>query len=344
MIKKNFGNKLQEIRKSRFLSQDDLAKKLSIDRAQISKIEKGKINVTLETVERLANALEVSVLDFFSLEKKPHPFVKWAGGKTQILPKLKELMPAEYNKYFEPFVGGGALFFSISPKYAHINDLNSELFCAYQCFEDDEHFELLKSELIKHEENNSEEYYYQIRKLDQEDGFSKTPIHIRAARMIYLNKACFNGLYRVNSKGFFNVPFGKKDKVNAFDDSNFDNLRKLLSNKKIKITNNDFEIVVAEAKKGDFVYFDPPYDIYPDKNGFVNYSKEGFGREEQLRLRNCFCELTKRGVKVMLSNHNTPFIKDIYSDFKIHVIKTKRMINSKAQDRDNGEEVIITNY
>lgn len=346
MIQAKFGSRIKELRTAKLMSQDDLASVVGIDRAQISKIEKGKVNVTLETIEKLANALELPVKELMSieLETSAHPFVKWAGGKTQILTKLKELMPSEFCDYYEPFTGGGALFFSVSPKKAHINDLNSELVCAYKCFLDETLFVQLKEELRRHEANHSEAYYYEVRKQDQMPDFLALPVPIRAARMIYLNKACFNGLYRVNSKGFFNVPFGKKEKVNTFEDDNFTAIRKYFLNSDISLTNQDFEKTVENAQAGDFVYFDPPYDVYPNKLGFVDYGKDGFGKEEQIRLRDCFKSLSDRGVKVMLSNHNTPFINEIYKGFNIHVIDAKRMINSKADGRGNVQEVIIINY
>ena len=347
MLKDKFGNKVKELRITKSMSQEELAVLMDIDRAQISKIEKGKINVTLDTIEKIANALNVSIAELMTFEAdscSPHPFVKWAGGKTQILSKLKEYMPSEFNRYYEPFVGGGALLFSLMPKHACINDSNTELMCAFECFNDEKSIKMLKDELRKHEANHSEEYYYIVRKMDQEPGFKDKPNYVRAARMIYLNKSCFNGLYRVNGKGYFNVPFGKKTKVNTFEPENFTAIRNYFINNDIEIDNKDFTETVSTAKKGDFVYFDPPYDVYPDKLGFVSYEKGGFGKEEQARLRDCFKALSDKGVKVMLSNHNTPYINELYQGFNIHVIEAKRMINSKGDGRGAVEEVIITNY
>lgn len=346
MIQDKFGSKIKEIRQSKLMSQDELASIIGIDRAQISKIEKGKVNVTLETIEKLSNALNVPLNEIMNIDSYnvAHPFVKWAGGKTQILAKLKEFMPDTYETYYEPFVGGGALFFSVAPKRAFINDQNKELMCAYDCFKDATMFQKLKEELRKHESNHSEDYYYTLRRQDQDSEFLDNPIFLRAARMIYLNKACFNGLYRVNSKGFFNVPSGKKDKVNTYEEDNFNAIRQYFMKSDINISNEDYESVVQNAKIGDFVYFDPPYDIYPDKSGFVDYGKDGFGKDEQIRLRDCFRFLSDRGIKVMLSNHNTEFINEIYQGFNIKVIDAKRMINSKADGRGNVQEVIIRNY
>ena len=195
-----------------------------------------------------------------------------------------------------------------------------------------------------HENNNSEEYYYKVRNEDRETNFFEKKEYQRAARMIYLNKACFNGLYRVNSKGYFNVPFGKKEKVNTFDEDNFASIHQYFSKNSIQIYNKDYQSTVIDAKKGDFVYFDPPYDIYPDTFGFVDYGKDGFGKKEQIRLRDCFKSLSDKGVMVMLSNHNTPFINELYQGFIINVIDAKRMINSNSDGRGNVQEVIITNY
>lgn len=344
MIQELFGNRVKEIRIEKGLSQDYLALASGIDRPQISKIEQGKINVTLDTMARLAKALDIKVANLLETKVKLHPFVKWAGGKTQLLEKLNNYMPKSYNNYFEPFVGGGALFFNIAPKKAIINDYNSELICAYRCFLNDYSFEMLKNELKKHENAHNEEYYYEVRDMDKEDDFINLPDYVRAARMIYLNKACFNGLYRVNSKGYFNVPSGKKKKVVTFDEDNFNSLREYFKENNITVMNGDFSEVCEKATSGDFVYFDPPYDVIENKNSFTAYAKDNFGKDEQKRLAMLFKELSDKGVYVMLSNHNTAFINELYKDYNIHIVNAKRMINSKADGRGDVEEVIITNY
>lgn len=273
----------------------------------------------------------------------PHPFVKWAGGKTQLLGKIIELMPKEYNTYYEVFLGGGALFFEITPSTAVINDLNGELICAYNSLKDPESYSKLIDKLAEHEKNHSEEYYYQIRTMDREEGFDRLPQYERAARMIYLNKSCFNGLYRVNSKGYFNVPFGKKEKVTTHNAINLEKIHDYLNENDITIFNEDFENAVKTAKKGDFVYFDPPYDTW-NETTFTSYSKYEFGKEQQKQLAEVFNELSERDVYAMVSNHNTPFINNLYQNYNIHVVNAKRMINSDASGRGNVEEVIITNY
>ena len=274
---------------------------------------------------------------------KGKPFVKWAGGKRQIIEKLKVYVPEEYDTYYEPFIGGGALFFELSPKKAVINDSNEELINVYKVLCDEDKFSKMVRVLNGHETNHSEEYYYELRNKDRsKKTFERLADYTRAARTIYLNKACFNGLYRVNSKGEFNVPFGKKTKVNTYEGSNLNLISYYLTNNKIEILNKDFEEAVSTAKKGDFIYFDPPYDS--DTSIFNNYTEDGFGKEEQVRLARVFKELSDRGCYVMLSNHNTKLINELYSDFNIHVIEAKRNINANGKKRGKVEEVIITNY
>lgn len=272
------------------------------------------------------------------------PVVKWAGGKRQILDKLKENMPEEFNNYFEPFIGGGALLFSIAPKNATINDVNQELLAIYTCLKDDTLFDLMLEELVNHEKNHSEEHYYEVREWDRNPRFELEPLWKRAARAIYLNKACFNGLYRVNSKGYFNVPSAKKKHVTTYSKENMDKIHEYFKNDDITIISGDFVEATRNAKEGDFIYFDPPYDTWEDKESFTAYSKFDFNKDDQRRLAECFKELTRRGVKCMLSNHNTEFINELYKGFNIKVISVKRMINSDASGRGPVEEVIITNY
>ena len=345
-IQEAFGIKLKELRTAAALSQVELAKRSGIERAQISKIESGTVNVTLETIEKLGRAINVPISKFLEIDYKNemHPFAKWAGGKTQILSKIKELMPESYNNYYEPFVGGGALFFDVAPTSAYINDSNSELMCVYNCFKNDEDFYSLLEELDKHEKKHNEDYYYQVREMDRDPNFNDLPDYVRAARMLYLNKSCFNGLYRVNAKGYFNVPSGKKDKVNTYDRKNMLAIKEYFASNNINLYNDDFEIVLRTAKPGDFVYFDPPYDTLDDKDSFTSYSKDSFGKDEQARLARVFDELSKKGVKCMLSNHNTKYINELYKNYDIHVINARRNINSKGNARGPIEEVIITNY
>ena len=274
---------------------------------------------------------------------KGKPFVKWAGGKRQIIDKLKQYIPDEFNAYYEPFVGGGALLFELSPKNAVINDSNKELMNVYSVLCNEEKFKKMCSVLNSYEANHSEEFFYELRNKDRnKKTFNRLSDYTRAARTIYLNKACFNGLYRVNSKDEFNVPFGKKTKVNTYDGSNLITVSNYLTMNNVKIQCVDFEESVKTAKKGDFVYFDPPYDS--DTATFNSYTEEGFGKDEQRRLATVFKDLDERGVYVMLSNHNTILVKELYKDYHIYVIEAKRNINSNGKKRGKVEEVIITNF
>lgn len=274
---------------------------------------------------------------------KGKPFVKWAGGKRQIVDKLLMHAPDEFNTYYEPFVGGGALLFELSPKKAVINDSNKELINVYNVLRNEEKFKKMCSILNTYEKNNSEEFYYELRNKDRnKSSFDRLSDYKRAGRTIYLNKACFNGLYRVNSKNEFNVPFGKKTKVNTYDIGNLITVSNYLTMNDIKILNVDFEESVKDAQKGDFIYFDPPYDS--ETSIFNSYTEDGFGKEEQRRLAKVYKELSNKGCYVMLSNNNTTLIKELYKDFNIHIIEAKRSINSNGKKRGKVEEVIITNY
>lgn len=274
---------------------------------------------------------------------KAKPFVKWAGGKRSIIDKLINLVPEDFNTYYEPFVGGGAMLYELQPKKAVINDYNTELMNVYECIKDENKFANMCSELNKHEAKHSEDYYYEIRDLDRDKKkFNKLADYKRAARTIYLNKACFNGLYRVNSKNEFNVPSGKKNKVNTYDGPNLGIIHCLLNFNDIKLLSTDFEEAVKNAKKGDFIYFDPPYDS--DTSTFNSYTENGFGKEEQKRLAEVFKDLDKRGCYIMLSNYNTKLIKELYKDFNFNYVEAQRNIGASSKNRGKVEEVIITNY
>lgn len=346
MILKKFGQRIKELRHYLNLSQDELASASKTDRVQISKIENGLVNVTLETIEKIAISLKTELKNIFdfTLLTKPKPFVKWAGGKTQLLDKLMSFVPKTFNTYYEPFVGGGALLFSLLPKNAVINDNIFDLCLAYKCFQNEKDYNDLTELLKVHEQNHSEEYYYFLREQDRLKNYQNAASPERAARLIYLNKACYNGLYRVNKNGFNNVPFGKKQKVITFNSENFEAIKKYFLESTIKVLSLDFTEAVKDAKENDFVYFDPPYDSYPDKNNFTSYNLEKFTKEDQIRLRDTAVALTQKKVKVMLSNHNTPFIRSLYKDFNINVVQAKRNINSNGTGRGEVEEVIITNY
>ncbi len=358
MLQENFGNQIKTIRNKQGITQMRMSELTGITREQISKIEHGQINPTLDTIYKIGVAFDMSLKELFDfntemkleqyeIEKSKYetkPFVKWAGGKTQILEKIIKYMPKKYNTYYEPFLGGGAVLFNLKPVCAVIADTNIELMKAYSCFKNDFSYNKLIDKLIEYEVNHSDKFYYKLRAFDRADEYKKLKDYEIAARMIYLNKACFNGLYRVNSKGNFNVPSGKKKNVRAYDKENFDSIYEYFKNSDITILTDDFEKVVESAKAGDFVYFDPPYDVLDEKKTFTAYSKLSFGKEEQVRLSNVYKKLSYNGVYVMLSNHNTKFINELYKGFTINIIKAKRMINSNAAGRGPVEEVIITNY
>ena len=274
---------------------------------------------------------------------KGKPFVKWAGGKRQIIDKLKKYVPEEFDTYYEPFVGGGALLFELSPKHAVINDSNEELMNVYRCLCDEEKFKKMCNVLNHYETSHSEEFFYEVRNKDRsKNAYNRLSDYTRAARTIYLNKACFNGLYRVNSKNEFNVLFGKKLKVNTYEGSNLITVSNYLTMNDIKMLSVDFEEAVKDAKKGDFIYFDPPYDS--DTSTFNSYTEEGFNKDEQRRLASVFKELDKRGCYVMLSNHNTLLVNELYKGYHFHIIEAKRNINANGKKRGKVEELIITNY
>ena len=278
------------------------------------------------------------------IEEKPKPFVKWVGGKRQLLKQFLRMNlypPERFNpktgRYFEPFVGGGAVFFDLSPKKAFLSDLNSELVITYNVIKSKVD-ELIKS-LKKHK--TYKEYFLKIRAQNPE----KLSDLKTASRFIYLNRTCFNGMYRVNSKGGFNVPFGKYSNPLICDEENLRRVSKLLQN--VEIKNEDYKQVLKKAKRGDFVYFDPPYYPVSKTASFTSYTKESFFGKDQMELRDTFLELHKRGCFLMLSNSDTLFINEIYSGIKgvrINKVEAGRAINSKGSGRGKITELLITNY
>ncbi|WP_156930197.1 Dam family site-specific DNA-(adenine-N6)-methyltransferase [Mycoplasma elephantis] len=328
------------------MSQEELAKKVGIERTQLTEIEQGQVmGVQFLTIWKIYNGLQrklKAIIDDNLLVL--HPFVKWVGGKTQLLSEIVKRVPKNYGTYFEPFVGGGALLFKLQPKKFVINDINKELMITFECFKNKTTINNLINTLKEHEKNHSENYFLHIRKMDQESNFFELPNYIIAARFIYLNKACFNGMYRVNSKGFFNVPSGKKKKINSFNFQNFMNLLTYFKNSKNIFYTKNFAKSLSSVQSNDFIYFDPPYDNLESKKTFDSYNKNSFGKEGQIELSKIFKEMDKKGVYVMLSNHNTPLIRELYKEYKIEIVHARRMINSNGEGRGAIEEVIITNY
>lgn len=266
------------------------------------------------------------------------PFVKWAGGKRQLMHELIKNLPKSYNRYFEPFVGGGALFFQIQPQNAYIADINEELINLYLTVKNNP-CELIWS-IEKHE--ISEEYFLKIRNLDRLDEYNFLSNTQRASRFIYLNKTCYNGLYRVNSKGHFNVPYGKYKNPTIVDVDNLLNCSKLLKNTQIKCA--DFSEILTSVKSGDFVYLDPPYMPLSETSNFTSYTKYKFDVEAQIRLKNTCDALNNKGVFFMLSNSDTKVINELYSNYEIKKVLASRAINSNAKNRGKITEVLIRNY
>lgn len=274
--------------------------------------------------------------------EKLQPFTKWTGGKRKLLPKLKELLPIDYNNYYEPFVGGGALFFELAPKNATINDFNNELINCYIQIKNNPN-KLIES-LRKHKEKNSKEYYLEIRGLDRLDCFSNLSGIERAARIMYMLRVNFNGLYRVNSKNQFNVPYGNYSNPKIVDEELINSISDYLNSNEIKIMSGDFEDSLDTVKSGDFVYFDPPYIPLNETSSFTLYTHEGFSYEDQVRLRDTVRKLTEKGVKVMVSNSSSELTIDLYKEFNVHYVDVTRTNGAKSTSRGVVKEVIITNY
>lgn len=269
---------------------------------------------------------------------KAVPFLKWAGGKSQLLPQFQKFFPRKFRRYFEPFLGGGAVFFFLSPPLAFLSDINPDLINTYEVVKQD--VEALIALLSKRfSKMNNKKDFYRIR--DEVDVTRLSKVE-RAARLIYLNKTCFNGLYRVNRKGKFNVPFGNYKNPTICDAEGLRRASVALSRAKLCVC--DFEEAVAPAKRGDFVYFDPPYMPLTPTSSFTSYTKEDFGEEEQRRLARVFRELDKRGALVMLSNSPKPLVIELYRGFHIEFVKANRAINANGNGRGPIDELLVMNF
>lgn len=282
----------------------------------------------------------IKISDDISKELKP--VTKWVGGKRQLLPELVKRIPQNYNRYFEPFVGGGALLFKLAPQNAVINDQNLELINIYQSIKNnpDELIELLK----KHQKNNSKEYYLDVRSVDRDGRLDLMTDVERAARILYMLRVDFNGLYRVNKKGQFNVPYGKYKNPKIVNKENIRAVSQYFNQTNVEILNEDFAFAVSKAKSDDFVYFDPPYIPLSTTSSFTSYTEDGFGEKDQIRLANKFFELASKGVKVMESNSDTETTRKLYKNANIYEVKASRVINAKASGRGKINELIITSY
>lgn len=269
------------------------------------------------------------------------PFVKWVGGKRQLLDEIIPLLPKHFTTYCEPFLGGGAVLFSIQPSKAIVSDLNIDLITSYEVIRDD--VDALIESLKKHE--NTTEYFYAVRDMDRDKTSYQALSRIeKASRLIYLNKTCFNGLFRVNSSGEFNSPFGHYKNPNIVNEPVLRAVSKYFNASSITFYSEDFSETLSRIGKGGFVYLDPPYDPISDTASFTGYNKGGFNRDEQIRLKRCCDELTQRGIKFLLSNSATEFIKELYQEYEITIVKAKRAVNADASKRGAIEEVLIRNY
>lgn len=266
------------------------------------------------------------------------PVIKWVGGKRQLINELKSFLPKKYNRYFEPFIGGGALFFSLKHKNSFISDYNHELTNLYTIIK--EQPTKLIEDLKKHK--NTEEYYYNMRALDRDaKRYKRISAIKKASRFIYLNKTGFNGLYRVNKSGQHNVPYGKYKNPKWIDEENILECSKLLADTEIQT--GDFEIIKEHIQKGDLIYFDPPY-VPLNKTSFTSYTHNGFDNDMQIRLKNLCDYINSIGAYFMLSNSYTDYILDLYKDYNIQTVMANRAVNCKATGRGKIKEVVVLNY
>lgn len=270
------------------------------------------------------------------------PFLKWVGGKRQLMSSIIELLPSNIKdlNYTEPFIGGGAVLFHLQPKNAIINDFNKELINVYEVIKNN--LDELIEDLKKHK--NEVDYFYQIRGLDRTGEFQNLTAIQRASRVIFLNKTCFNGLYRVNNSGEFNSPFGRYKNPNIVNEPTLKAVSKYLNNNKIILRTGDYTDVLKEINEKSFVYLDPPYHPISESSNFTGYVQGGWDMFDQVRLREACDELNEKGVKFLLSNSSAQLIKDQYEKYNITIVKANRSINSNGSDRGEVDELLIRNY
>lgn len=272
------------------------------------------------------------------------PALKWIGGKTQLLSTIVPLLPDNYNTYCEPFVGGGALLFHVQPHTAIINDINTEIITAYNVIKYDVENLIVELKTFK----NESDFYYWVRSWDRDtDAYNNISDIKKAARILYLNKTCFNGLYRVNNQGKYNVPFGKYKNPNIVNEVVLRHISEYFNKCDITILNADYTKVLESLPRDSFVYLDPPYDPLTKTANFTKYSSNGFSQDDQIELKEICDKLTSGGVKFMLSNSSTEFIKNLYSDggkYNIIEVDAARKVNCVASKRGKVSEVIVRNY
>lgn len=267
------------------------------------------------------------------------PILKWVGGKRQLLDQIMPLIPKNCSTYVEPFLGGGAVFFELQPKKAIINDFNEELVNVYLSVRDS--CEDLISLLEIHEAKHSEAYYYQIRSLDRDSDYSRLPPVEKAARILYLNKTCYNGLYRVNAAGQFNTPFGRYKNPSIYDAAAIRAMSKYLQRKSISIRQGDYRLALKGLRKGAFVYLDPPYLPISSSSSFTGYTEGGFSYDQQVELKKECDKLRKKGIAFLQSNSDCKEIRELYRGYEIRTVRAKRSINSNADKRGEINEVLI---
>ena len=292
------------------------------------------------------------------------PFVKWVGGKRQVIKHIEKHWPKEFNTYYEPFIGGGAVLFHFKPPKAVINDLNRELINLYKVIASKTSYKRFRELLLileaghhvvdvfdekKQKYSKDSPFYRMIASIDRNKkgtdrklSLDQATKELRAARFVFLNKNSFNGLYRVNSSGYYNTP-SKHSPTKTFEENNIRNVSEYL-NKSVKIHNKHFAYILKTAKKGDFVYLDPPYDYEKGEKGFDAYQEGGFGISGQIELSIVCKELDRKGVKFLLSNHNTKLIRDLYKNFTISKFKVNRLVGGKGSNRKPVVEVLVKNY
>ena len=277
------------------------------------------------------------------IEEKLPPVFKWGGGKRQLLDNILPLIPP-HTRYYEPFVGGAAVLLGLRPEYAVINDFNTELINAYRVIRD--HPEELIGLLQEHKEKNSVDYFYEVRSWDRDlEVYGALTEIEKAARTIYLNRTCFNGLYRVNKQGYFNTPCGKYKNPEIVNAERIRAIHAYLASNRIDIRCGDYKDALKYIRAGAFVYFDPPY--MPPESGeetFTKYTIDGFGEEKQKELKEVCDILTEKGVKFMLSNSCCSFIRDLYKDYHVDTVQARRNVSSDGKRRILIDEVLVTNY
>lgn len=277
-----------------------------------------------------SSTLSIPPRPFGSAQAKP--FLKWAGGKGRLIPQYQPFLPQEFDTYYEPFLGGGALFFHLRPQRAVLSDINPELVNVYTCVRD--RVDDLIEHLERHATHHNHDYYYQIRSSDPNASVE------RAARLLYLNKTCFNGLYRVNAKGQFNVPMGRYRNPRICDPDLLRTASEALQSATI-IQRSFRDVLDSNPSAQDFIYFDPPYQPLSLTSNFTSYSRDAFTAEHQIQLRDVFAQLAQQKVPAILSNSDCPFIRELYQGFNIQTIQAARAINSQSSKRGKINEVLV---